>query len=303
MCSFLNMIAGAATGVYQGTIQNAQNNATYAVQMAQTDAANMLSQDQADNSNSIREAQNEFAGAQASLSNAQRSITNQQKANAVGAASDAQQTNLARVQDAATKGNVEQQIQSSQALGAMRADAAARGVGGSAAEIMRSTMKQTQARMMNNQNTRADQITFDGAMAAAGLRSNLITSQDYGQTVANMNYQTAIPTTTIAPAKMPDLTLTQMEFMGAAGGGGFQQFSQKNNSTSSVSYSFNGNGNGGVGQTANYSSNSIINGVNSVGSDWTSSNAGGGNSYNFNLDGSSAGSSSSGNNAFNFSLS
>ena len=299
MCQWMQMIAGAASGVYQGVIQNAQNNATYTVQSAQTDAANLLSQDQADNDNTIREANNEFVAAQAALMNTQRAIGNQQRANTLGAQYATQQTNAARAMDAMTRGSLEQQIAAAGALGAMRADAAACGVGGSSADIMRSTMKGTQGRMITGQQTQAKQISFDAAMTAAGLRSNLVTSQDYGQTVAAMNYQKSIPMTYITPMKMPDLTFEQMELMGSAGGGGFQQFSQKNNSSFSVG-GYNGNGSGGVGQTSGYSSNAVINGVNSVGSDWTSSNAGGGNPWGFTLGGDSG---SSSGDSFNFSLS
>jgi hypothetical protein len=305
MCSFLNLVqgaVGAASGVYQGVIQNATNVATYTVQSAQTDASNLLAQSQADNDNLIRDANNVFVAAQASLTNTQRSIGNQQRATALGTQYNAQQTNMARATEAMVRGDVEQQIAAAGALGAMRADAAARGVGGSSAEIMRSTMKGTQGPMITGQQSRMQQISFDGVMQAAGLRSNLITSQDYGTTVAAMTYQKSIPTTYITPMKIPDLTFTQMALMGAAGGGGFQQFSQKNNSSFSVG-GYNGNGSGGVGQTSGYSSNAVINGVNSVGSDWTSSNAGGGNSWGFTLGGDSSGSSGSGSESFNFSLS
>jgi hypothetical protein len=310
MCQFLGMIAGAASGVYQGTILNAQNNAQYAVDTAKTDAANELSQNSADNANMLREAGNGFAAAQASLANTQRSIGNQNRANAAGAQWNAAQTNQGRALDAMIRGNVEQQIQAAGALGAINADNAARGVGGSSADIMRATMKGRNGRLSTAQNTRMEQVSFDAVMQNNGLRSNLVTSQDYGQTVANMNYQAAIPTTYIQPAKQPDLTMAQMMLMGAAGGGGFSQFSNRSTAGTSIGGSDSTNGSGGVGQTNNYSSNSIINGVNSVGDGWTNTNASGGNSYGFSsgsnsgnswtLDSSSSNSSSG---SFNYTLS
>lgn|GEM_PF-3443670 len=309
MCQFVQMIAGAASGVYQGTILNAQNNAQYTVDSAKTDAANLLSQDQADNANKLREAGNGFAAAQANLANTQRSISNNIKASAAGAQWNTAQVNQGRVLDSMIRGNVEQQIQAAQTLGAINADNAARGVGGSSADIMRATMKGRNARLGVNQTTKMQQVSFDAAMQNSGLRSNLAMSQDYGATVANMNYQAAIPTTYIKPAKAPDLTVQQMALMGAAGGGGFSQFRNGGGGGTSVGYgSDNSNGSGGVGQTNGYSSNAVINGVNSVGDTWTSTNAGGGNSYGFSSGQSSndwnlGGSDSSSSGGFNFTLS
>lgn len=307
MCSFLNMIAGAASGVYQGTIQNAQNNAQYTVQMAQTDANNLLAQDSADNNNTIRAASNDFVAAQAALSNTQRSISNQNKSGAIGAQWNATVTNQGRIMDQMVRGNVESGIAAAAELGAVRAEQAVRGVGGSSADIMRSTMKQTQARAQNMRNTAVKQTSFDQIMAQSGIRSNLITSQDYGQTVAQLNLQTSIPQTYIAPAKSPDLTYAQMMLMGAAGGGGFQQFSNNSGNRGGVVGSDNSNGSGSVGQTSGFSSNSVLNGVSEYDS-YGSSNAGGGNSYGFstgndwNLGGSGS-SGSTNSNEFNFSLS
>ncbi|MDR5779161.1 hypothetical protein QCE63_06925 [Caballeronia sp. LZ065] len=310
MCQFVQMIAGAVSGVYQGTILNAQNNAQNTVDTAKTDAANLLSQDQADNANKLRQAGNGFAAAQANLANTQRSIGNSTRAAAAGSAWNTAQVNQARVLDSMIRGNVEQQIQAAQALGAINADNAARGVGGTSSEMMRAAMKGRNARLGVNQATKTQQVSFDAAMQNSGLRSNLIMSQDYGETVANMNYQAAIPTTYIAPAKSPDLTAAQMALMGAAGGGGFSQFRNGGGSTGvSIGGSDNSNGSGTVGQTQNYSSNAIINGVNSVGDTWTSTNASGGNKYGFSSGSSSSdwnlgGSDNSSNDGgFNFTLS
>jgi hypothetical protein len=301
------MAVGAVEGVYRGTIMNAQNAAQYTVQMAQTDASNLLAKDQADNTNALRAAGNDFAAAQAALSNTQRSIKNQQTSAAIGSQYNTHETNVIRMLDATVKGTVEQQIQSSAVLGALRADAAAKGVGGGSADIMRSTMRSTQARQANNAQEKVNTMSFDAMMASAGLRSNLIMSQDYGTTVANMNYQTAIPQTTIAPMKAPELTTAQMLLMGAAGGGGFQQFSQGNNRGTTLG----GSGddyNGSTGSTQGYSSQTILNGVESTNDSWSQTNAGGGNSYGFTLDNSSGSSGGGGgqngsSSNFNFSLS
>jgi hypothetical protein len=296
----MQMIAGAASGVLQGMLQNAQNDAQYTVQSAQTDAANLLSQDQADNSNALRTAGNEFAAAQASLANTQRSIGNKQRADAVGSQWNSTVTTQGRVMDSMVRGNVEQQISAAQTLGAINADNAARGVGGTSADIMRMTMKQRNARLVTGQQTRMQQTSFDQLIQQSGLRSALVTSQDYGETVANLNYQAAIPQTYIKPAKMPDLTLGQMALMGVAGGGGFQQFRQGNNgSGSTVGYS----GSGGVGDSGNYSSSSILSGVDSFqgnNSGWSAGQSGTSGNDSWNLGGSD---SSSSGGSFNFTLS
>lgn len=304
MCQMFGMIAGAVQGSMQAQLQNAQNYGQFTIQSAQADANNTLSQDQADNNNKIREANNSFEAAQASLSNTQRSISNQNRAIALGAQSNAQAMNAARAQDAMMRGDIEQQIAASQQLGAIRADAAARGVGGTSADIMRKTMQGTTARLTTMQTIRGAQMSFDQVMAAAGVRSALITSQDYGQTVANMNYQKSIPQTFLAPMRMPDITPAQGALMGSVGGGGFQQFNQGSMGGGTVGGGYSGT----VGNTPNYSSQSIMSGVNSFNSSWGSSsgNSGsnygvGNNSYGFTLDGGS-GSGSSGSDAFSFSL-
>ncbi|MBP0714516.1 hypothetical protein ABXK61_14490 [Burkholderia sola] len=297
MCQLFGMIAGAGVGMMQARLQNAQNDAQYTLDSAKTEAANMLSKDSADNNNMIREAGNAFLAAQAALSNTQRSIGNQNRAIAIGSQTNAQVVNMARATEAMTRGSLEQQIAAAAQLGAMRADSAARGVGGTSADIMRATMQTTTSRLTAMQATKGAQMSFDQVMAAAGLRSNLITSQDYGQTVASMNYQKDIPQTFIAPEKMPDITAAQGAAMGAVGGMGFQQF--RNSGGGSV-----GGYSGGVGNTANYASQAILNGVNSFSGSWGAGSTGGtsgNNAYGFTIDGGSGGNSSS-TNSFNFML-
>ncbi|KVM61727.1 hypothetical protein WJ58_03985 [Burkholderia ubonensis] len=301
MCSLFNMIAGAGVGMMQALMQNAQNDAQYKVDSAKTEAANMLSKDSADNNNMIRSANNEFLAAQASLSATQRSISNQNRAIAVGAQTNAQAVNMARATEAMTRGSVEQQIAAAGQLGAMRADAAARGTGGTSADIMRATMQGTTARLTTMQANKGAQMSFDQVMAAAGMRSNLITSQDYGTTVASMNYQKDIAQTFIAPEKSPDITPAQGALMGAVGSNAFQMFSNKGGGSV-------GGSSGGIGNTPGYSSQSLLSGVDSFSSSWgggNTSGTSGNNSYGFTVDSGSGGSSSGANNngsGFNFSL-
>ncbi|WP_244110375.1 hypothetical protein [Burkholderia cenocepacia] len=297
MCQLFGMIAGAGVGMMQARLQNAQNDAQYTVDTAKTTASNLLSKSSAENNNMIRDANNEFLAAQAALSNTQRAIGNQNRAIAIGAQTNAQAVNMARATEAMTRGSLEQQIAAAAQLGAMRADSAARGVGGTSADIMRATMQTTTSRLTSMQAMKGAQMSFDQVMAAAGLRSNLITSQDYGQTVAGMNYQKDIPQTFIAPEKMPDITAAQGAAMGAVGGMGFQQF--RNSGGGSV-----GGYSGGVGNTANYASHAILNGVNSFSGSWGAGNTGGtsgNNAYGFTVDAGSGGNSSS-TNSFNFML-
>lgn len=297
MCALFQMIAGAGVGMMQARLQNAQNDAQYTLDSAKTEAANMLSKDSADNNNMIREAGNAFLAAQAALSNTQRSIGNQNRAIAIGSQTNAEAVNMARAQEAMTRGSVEQQIAAAGQLGALRADAAARGVGGTSADIMRATMQTTTSRLTSMQATKGAQMSFDQVMAAAGLRSNLITSQDYGQTVAGMNYQKDIAQTFLAPEKSPDITPAQGALMGAAGGAGFQQF--RNTGGGSV-----GGFSGSVGNTANYASQSILNGVSSFSGAWGSgsSDTSGNHAYGFTVGGAGSGGNASGNNSFNFRL-
>jgi len=306
VCSFLNMIAGAAAGQFQANIQNAQNYAQYTIDSAKTDAANLLSQDQADNANTLRNANNAFLAAQASLSNTQRSISNMQKTQAAGDRWNTTVTNQNRALDAMVRGNLEQQISAAATLGAVRADAAARGVGGSSADIVRAAVAGRNARLIVGQKTQMAQTTFDDVMVQSGLRSNLIEAPDYGNTVAQLNYQAAIPTTYFKPMRQADLSDAQAQLLGAAGGGGFQQFRQGGLGSGGGGLSYSQNQDGTVGFSSDYSSQSILDGVDSVNAGWGNA-SGGGNTYGFDS-GMNSGSGSDwnlgggGSNSFNFTL-
>lgn len=274
MGSMFQMVAGASNGMMQGIINNATNDANYTIAKANADASTLLSQDAADNNNAIREANNGFLAAQASLSNTMRSIQNQSKAAALGSQYNTFQENVARQQDSMLRGGLEQQIQAAATLGALRADAASRGVGGGAADIMRATAAQTIARGQNNLQTKTAQFNFDAQMRASGLRSNLAMSQDYGQTVAAINEQTSIPQTYLPPIKTPDMTYAQMATQGAATGAA-NLFAGVRFGGNSVGY----NASGGMGDSGGYSSNSIINGVSGVSDSWGGSGGNWGGSF------------------------
>jgi hypothetical protein len=205
------------------------------------------------------------------------------------------------------RGNLEQQFSAAATLGAVRADAAARGVGGSSADIVRAAAAGRNARLVTGQKTQMAQTTFDDVMAQSGLRSNLIEAPDYGNTVAQLNYQTSIATTYFKPTRQADLSDAQAQLLGAAGGGGFQQFRQGGAGSGGGALSYSQNQDGSVGFSNNYSSQSILDGVDSVNAGWGDS-AGGGNTYGFDS-GMNSGSGSdwnlggsSGSNSFNFSL-
>ncbi|MFM0131767.1 hypothetical protein [Paraburkholderia sediminicola] len=278
--AMIQMGQQAATGMAKAELQNATNAANYTLDKANVDASNLLATTNADNANMLRYAGNGFLIAQANLANTQRSIGNNQKADAIGSQYGNQQTNIQRQFDSMNRGSLEQQINNAATLGAMQADASARGVGGGSAAIMRNTMLQTQGRQRTQQADKQASMTFDAHLASVGIMRNMVFSQDQSQTVANLDYGVNIAQTQLEPMKPISTDPSDAAIQGMFGVD-LSQFVTKTTKSSSS-----GQPAGGVGDTSGYSSQAILNGVNSVGSNWSGSNnwGVGGNDYGFKAD-------------------
>jgi len=255
------MLAQAAMQMTQQIDQTIRQNAALSAQGtindANTYAQNLIGQTNADAANAIRSATNQFQASQAVLSNLQRSLSNQSKLDTFGKQSDAVATNLARTQDAMTRGSLEQQITNAATLGALRADSVARGVGGTSAAMMRSTMQGTIARQQTQQDEKVKQLSFDALQTQMGLKRAAVNSLDFGQTLAPLDYGISTATLVQSPIMPPGRDL-QSAALGAVDWAKMAQvgFSSRTPDARIT---------GGVGDTSNYASNSILNGLNGSG--------------------------------------
>jgi len=151
-------------------------------------AQNLLGQTNADAANMVRGANNKLAVEQSRLSNKLRSMGNQAKLEAGGDAIGALNTNLVRLQDRAVNGSLNQRIQAAEQLGAMQAQAAAMGAGGTTAAMLHQTMQLAQSRAETAQHQQAQYQTYDMLAQRAGIKRNMVMALDQGQDFAPIDY-------------------------------------------------------------------------------------------------------------------
>lgn len=213
-------IAGFANTWLTAYAQKAADDAQKTIDDANTYSQNTVNQANADAANAVRNANNGFAAAQAALSNLTRSIGNQAKLEAGGKAEDAVTTNILRLQEQATKGSLESQLRSAEQLGAVRAAAAAAGVGGSTARMLQNTMALTAARAQTTTDENTQYQTYDMLQQRAGLVSNKIMSLDEGQTFATIDYNTNVAPLVQSPLRAGQFSNSVMSqaWLGAANG-------------------------------------------------------------------------------------
>lgn len=256
------MAAGLATSFFgnlmKEKVKAAANDAQSAVDNANTYAQNTTNRANADAANAVRVANNGFAAAQAALSNLTRHIGNQQKLSAGGKAEDAVTTNLLRLQDQVVRGSLDTQLRSAEQLGAVRAVAAASGIGGTTAKMLQNTMQLTAARAQTTANENAKYQTYDMLQQRAGLVSNKIMSLDEGQTFASVDYNL-----NIAPLVQSPIRASQ--YQGSSLGSVLFNTAVSNLGTLATIF---GGGlsaaSGSVGSTSGYASSSILSGPNSM---------------------------------------
>nr|WP_052145202.1 hypothetical protein [Burkholderia sp. ABCPW 111] len=260
--------------------QKAADDAQGIIDNANTYSQNTINQANADAANAVRAANNGFAVAQASLSNLTRSISNQSKLEAGGKAEDAITTNILRLQDQATRGSLESQLRSAEQLGAVRAAAAAAGVGGSTARMLQNTMALTAARAQTTTDQNTQYQTYDMLQQRAGLVSNKIMSLDEGQTFAAIDYNINVAPLVQSPLRAGQFANSVMSqaWLGAANGAmGSLNLASNTGPKSDV-----GTGStGGIGNTQGYSSGATLFGPNTFSYEAPSNYGVGANTYGF----------------------
>jgi len=150
-------------------------------------------------SETIRKAGNELGRAQGGLKNWMTSVSNQRMIEAAGSQYNALGENIARHLDQAATGSLQRRIQASEQLGALTAQAAAAGVGGSTSSLINGTLRLRNAILNHEIEKQQGQATYDMLAQRAGILSNAYDSWDYTFVADTANHMAATKPIRVAP--------------------------------------------------------------------------------------------------------
>jgi hypothetical protein len=180
-------------------------------------------------SETIRKASNELGRAQGGLKNWMTSVSNQRMIEAAGDQYNALGENIARHLDQAATGSLQRRVQASEQLGALTAQAAAAGVGGSTSALINGTLRLRNAMVNHEIEKQQGQATYDMLAQRAGIMSNAYDSWDYTFVADTANHMAATKPIRVAPDGTSALLNTlaraapmaaQMDWGNMFGGGG-----------------------------------------------------------------------------------
>src|SRR5690606_32922459 len=150
-------------------------------------------------SETIRKASNELGRAQGGLKNWMTSVSNQRLIEAAGDQYNALGENIARHLDQAATGSLQRRVQASEQLGALTAQAAAAGVGGSTSALINGTLRPRTATVNHEIEKQQGQATYDMLAQRAGIMSNAYDSWDYTFVADTANHMAATKPIRVAP--------------------------------------------------------------------------------------------------------
>ncbi len=193
------------TGNYLAArLQNTVNAAEKTTGDANVYAQNLTNQTNADAANKVRAANNALSAAKSAFGNLQRSIGNKDRMEAFGSKLNANAQNLVRLQDAITRGGLENGLRASEQLGALHAQAAAAGVGGTTAAMLHKTLELSAARKKTAADINAGYQTYDMIQQRMGLAGDMVRSLDEGQSFAPINYSVNVAPLVQSPMRVGD---------------------------------------------------------------------------------------------------
>ncbi|WP_033463127.1 hypothetical protein [Bordetella bronchiseptica] len=188
---FWEMAGKAAMQIGSNALMQALGDQTRKAQQkvteANTWATNRVNTANADAANKIRASNNVFAAAQSSLQNTLRTLGNRERLDAFGKQYNAAETNQARTIDTLVRGKLSARLQGAATLGALRADAAARGVGTSS-EAMRGVFALQTGAALTAAADNEKYVQFDSLIQKSGLIRTSVNSVDLGQNLPNLDY-------------------------------------------------------------------------------------------------------------------
>jgi len=142
----------------------------------------------AESANKIRDAQNMVERSKRSLAATVRDINNDRLIEAGAKQLDTLTTNAIRMQDSMTNGNFEQSIKDAERLGAVSAQAAASGLGGTSIAAISSTAASQVARAGQSRAERQGDATYDASQATVDVLANALKQTSTGPLTANIQY-------------------------------------------------------------------------------------------------------------------
>lgn len=155
-------------------------------------AQNQVWAAEADASNQIRTAQNESKAAQTSLAYYMQTENNKRRLAAGAKNLEAGVTNLQRMQEAFTTGNLEAQLAAAEAGGSYAAHVAMSGTGGNAVDMIDRTMQLKNARAAQARSKAQGQATYDMLGQISGIMPQTIAGLDLTYVNAGIDYSKSI---------------------------------------------------------------------------------------------------------------
>lgn len=196
---------------------------------ANATATNVINEANADAANLVRRANNDFTAAQAAFQTTKRTLGNKARLDALGKQHDALAVNESRQIDAMTRGRLSQQLAAATALGALRANSAARGVGGSSADAMRAVASLALGSAETQMKDKKEQITYDTLLQRSGLIRTAALSLDLGANLPNLDYGINVAPLVQAPVYLEQGSALRDAFRGLLGSQSWSNVGQVGN--------------------------------------------------------------------------
>lgn len=153
----------------------------------------------------MQAAGNEREAAVASLKTKLQTLANKSRMDAGGEQITALSTNAARFMDSWLNGSINQQVQASEAVGALAVGTAAAGQGGGSVELIKRTMQATITRGEALSDKRRGQVEQDAVDRQKGIMRDTILGLDNSQHFANLDYTRYVDPQ--KPAKFMDVAI------------------------------------------------------------------------------------------------
>lgn len=174
----------AVMGIGSGVLADAQINAQNTINTANAWASNL-----------VRSANNELAGARASLARYTQSENNKRVLDNAGSAAEAATVNYRRARDSAINDDFENQIAFSEQAGAQAAASALSGLTGGVADIVNGTTALRKARIQQRTAEASKQMDYDASKRVGQIMQAGWDSLDMTDIAADIDYSTDVPVT------------------------------------------------------------------------------------------------------------
>lgn len=166
----------------------------------------------------LNEANNRLTSVNASFQRVVQSLNNQRQLKAAGEAYNASSSNITRMVDDFTRGGITRQLQASEEMGALAAQAAATGTGGATQELIARTAA-LQVAVTEQAVSRAQGLAaYDARTAKASIMSSALEGMDMSPVMETINYLVPQRAKQLAPTYAQGLFNAAVSFAGSKDG-------------------------------------------------------------------------------------